>query len=240
MRHPSQAAFVMLVLLMHPFACAVGEEEDFEPHVEILQKIAEEVGCSLEEAHSKAVGTEFADPETCAVCHPRQYQEWLGSSHSYGAISPTFNSFEMVARRVLKGAVANNGALRNFCNKCHTPIGEELGEFTDYTDDSSVTPMRDSLSEVSAHGVSCDACHRVKELDTTLNEPLGKLGDGVANTSLILDTLTGMRRGPLTDPVANGFHSVSSNDYDFMTGDGLCAACHDVRIGHSTDAMTGE
>jgi hypothetical protein len=240
MRHRSQAFILSLVVAVYPSAPAFGEEENFEPHVEILQKIAAEIGCSLEEAHSKAIGTEFAEPETCAVCHPRQYQEWLGSSHSYGAISPTFNTFEMVARRVLKGAVANNGALRNFCNKCHTPIGEVLGEFTDYTDDSSVTPMRESLSEVSAQGVSCDTCHRVKELDMTVNPPLGKLGDGVGNTSLILDTQTGLRRGPLSDPVANGFHSVSPNEFDFMTGDGLCAACHDVRIGLATDAMTGE
>jgi len=185
-------------------------------------------------------GVVFMEPSFCGLCHQRQYQEWLGSSHSYAAESPTFNTFEMVARRVLDGAVANNGRLKNFCNRCHTPIGEILGELTDYVDDGSVTPMRNGLSEVSRRGIFCETCHRVSAIDTTHDFTAGRLGDGIANTSLIIEATSRLRRGPLTDPVENVFHEVSAIAPDYMTGDRLCGACHDVRIGNTPDTQTGE
>lgn len=214
--------------------------ETFQPDPKVIAEVAEKTGCGFEETLAKGIGSEFSDPETCAACHPRQYREWLGSSHSYGAISPTFNTFEMVAERATDGRFANNGQQRNFCNKCHSPTAEIMGEFQDYTSDEAVRPMRESLSEVSRHGVSCESCHRVRELDTRTVLEEGKLGDGMANTSLLYDTQSGMRRGPIEDPVQNGFHSVSPVAYDFMTTDGLCAGCHDVRIGYSTDILTGD
>jgi hypothetical protein len=79
----------------------------------------------------------------------------------------------------------------------------------------------------------------VSEIDESVSLEEGKLGDGIANTSLILDTRTGMRRGPMTDPVTNSFHAVSTRSYEYMNGDMLCGACHDVRIGFAEDVVTG-
>ncbi|MCA9410894.1 MAG: hypothetical protein KC944_06770 [Candidatus Omnitrophica bacterium] len=195
---------------------------------------------SAEDPHKGIIDVDFADPETCQNCHPRQYEEWSSSSHAYGAISPTFNTFEMAVRKATKGRFANNGIQANFCSKCHSPTAELLEEFPDYVDDESVRPVRESLSEVSKRGISCDSCHRVSSIDDTEVLEEGKLGDGVANTSIVLDTRTGMRRGPLEDPVTNSFHAVSTRSYEYMNGDMLCGACHDVRIGYHEDVGTGQ
>ncbi len=217
---------------------AVAKDSAWTPDARQLQKVAELTGKPLSQLQGEAVGTQFAEPETCGACHPRQYAEWNGSSHSYAAFSPTFNTFEMIAERANAGRFANNGLQKNFCVKCHSPIGEILGEFADYVSDASVSPMRARLTEVTRRGVSCEVCHRTMDMNHARIPQEGKLGDGIANTSLVYDTTTGMRRGPIDNPIANGFHPSGSAEH--FKNATLCGGCHDVRIGYATDAVTGE
>ena len=234
-RRSSIAFLAAWIVLFCPLPRAA---EVWSPDAEELRKVSEISGKSLSQVREEAVGTAFAEPETCQACHPRQYREWNGSSHSYAAFSPTFNTFEMISERATDGRFANNGVQRNFCRKCHTPLAEILGEFADYVNDASVAPMRDSLSAVTGRGVSCEVCHRSMSMNHARVVEEGRLGDGVANTSLVHDTTTGMRRGPIDNPIANGFHPSGSAEH-FKSAT-ICGGCHDVRIGHATDAIAGE
>ncbi|MBW2389989.1 MAG: hypothetical protein JRG89_16375 [Deltaproteobacteria bacterium] len=73
----------------------------------------------------------FSASTECKFCHPRQYQEWRTSPHSYSGISPTFyslvaagqNSFGVGALINISQGVSIAGAAGNFCLPCHSPMG---------------------------------------------------------------------------------------------------------------------
>ena len=78
----------------------------------------------------------------CAICHPRQYQEWQGSMMHYSAISPVFSALELLLNKMpgpghaegalsaarlpaLKDLAGNVTADRQgdlLCQSCHNPI----------------------------------------------------------------------------------------------------------------------
>lgn len=84
----------------------------------------------------------FSQPEVCAICHPRQYQQWQGSMMRYGAISPVFSALELFANKLpgpghpeggnvmarlpaykdLSGNVDPDRQGDLFCQSCHNPI----------------------------------------------------------------------------------------------------------------------
>ena len=72
----------------------------------------------------------FSASTDCKFCHPRQYQEWRTSPHSYSGISPTFyslvsagqNSFGAGALINANDGVSQGGAVGNFCLPCHSPM----------------------------------------------------------------------------------------------------------------------
>lgn len=52
---------------------------------------------------------EFPTAESCAKCHPSQYEQWSISPHSYGAISPVYNAMNAFM----------NKETRETCVSCH-------------------------------------------------------------------------------------------------------------------------
>lgn len=144
------------------------------------------------------------DPKTCEECHPTHYREWLGSMHAYAGEDPVFRAMNELGQR------ETNGALGDFCVRCHAPLAVELGLTTDGLD----------LDEVPQHlrGVTCFFCHTVETVEGTHNNPL---------------RLTGERTllGAIHDPVDNEAHaSAYSPHLDSATTESaeLCGACHDV------------
>ena len=144
------------------------------------------------------------DPKTCEQCHPDHYREWLGSMHAYAAEDPIF--LAMNAR----GQRETNGALGDFCIRCHAPLAVELGLTTDGL----------NLQEVPKHlqGVTCYFCHTVASVNGTHNNPLTL-------------TLSSTMLGAIADPVDTDAHgSAYSPLLDSLTresGD-MCGACHDI------------
>ena len=86
---------------------------------------------------------DFSQPETCAICHPRQFKEWEGSMMRYGAISPVFAALELFLNKMPSAAhpegTLSGGrlpALKDpntgevipdrsgdlLCQSCHNPI----------------------------------------------------------------------------------------------------------------------
>lgn len=163
------------------------------------------IACSsTEEPAPTASLEELRDPLTCSGCHEEHYREWAGSMHAYASTDPVF--LAMNAR----GQRETNGALGDFCVRCHAPMAVELGATTDGL----------NLSELpsSLQGVGCYFCHNVESVDGAHNNPLRLAHD----TTL---------RGALRDPAPNGVHAVAYSpftDRDRLESAALCGACHDV------------
>lgn len=200
-------------------------EKDKEAETEKTTASAVMEDTTAFEMHLKAVQQaegRYPQAETCAKCHPRQYKQWSVSSHAYGQLSPVYMAMQMTLNRKSSGTVGD------FCMRCHTPVGGELGE----------SPYLSNLKRkpVSREGVTCIACHRVKK---AYSEHSGRLP---------------IAEGKITEPVfgPSGNEGVKKviedSDYQVVTDgekpgraihkearqlfqireSGFCGGCHDV------------
>jgi hypothetical protein len=147
---------------------------------------------------------QLRDPATCKTCHPRHYNEWSGSMHAYSALDPVFIAMNK------RGQRETNGALGDFCVKCHAPMavadgltrdGLNLGELPD-----------------QKRGVSCYFCHNVVAVGADHNGQLTIAGD---NTM----------RGSIEDPAESAaHHSAYTKFFDHAKPERneLCGGCHDI------------
>lgn len=162
------------------------------------------VGCAGERAQPPLTADELRDPARCAECHPDHYREWSGSMHAYAGDDPVFRAMEA------KGQRETDGALGDFCVKCHAPAGVALGVVSTGAD----------LDRVSStlRGVTCWYCHQVDGIDGDHNNPLSVAGDGTF-------------RGPFSDPVETYAHDSTyapTHDRDDLQSGDLCGSCHDI------------
>jgi Cytochrome c554 and c-prime len=149
---------------------------------------------------------QLLDPETCRGCHSDHYREWAGSMHAYASQDPVFLAMNR------RGQAETDGALGDFCVKCHAPLALLEGATTDGL----------NLDEVPKHlqGVGCYFCHNVDAVEGTHDNPLRLSGD----TTL---------RGGVKDPRPNRAHGsqyselFSSPRVESAT---LCGSCHDVTV----------
>ena len=120
---------------------------------------------------------DMLDPQTCAGCHPDHYTEWLGSMHAYAGSDPIFLAMNR------RGQEETDGALGDFCIKCHAPMALVEGATTDGL----------NMDEVPKHlqGVTCFFCHTAKEVTDDHNNPL-----------VLADDL--VMRGRYNDAIDNG------------------------------------
>ena len=102
--------------------------------------------------------SKFPSAATCGTCHPKQYKEWSVSQHSYAQLSPVYLSLSSEINELSSGS---NG---DFCLRCHSPIGANLGE----------SPFMSNLDRhpTSREGITCVVCHR---LNKTYNKRSGRL-----------------------------------------------------------------
>jgi hypothetical protein len=102
--------------------------------------------------------SKFPSAATCGTCHPKQYKEWSVSSHSYAQLSPVYLSLSSEINELSSGS---NG---DFCLRCHSPIGANLGE----------SPFMSNLDRhpTSREGITCVVCHR---LNKDYNKRSGRL-----------------------------------------------------------------
>ena len=100
----------------------------------------------------------FPSAAKCGECHPRQYEQWSVSQHSYSQLSPVYLSLN---NRILE---LTNGSDGDFCLRCHSQVGANLGE----------SPMISNLKRhpTSREGITCVVCHRQ---DTSYNKVSGRL-----------------------------------------------------------------
>ncbi len=144
------------------------------------------------------------DPATCQSCHPAHVREWAGSMHAYASDDPVFVAMNA------RGQRETNGALGDFCVKCHAPMALREGATKDGLNLATVPS--------ALKGVTCLFCHSVASVE------------GAHDAAVTLSADLAMR-GEYADPVANPAHASSYSplhDRDHLQSAGLCGACHDV------------
>lgn len=147
---------------------------------------------------------QLQDPNTCAECHPKHFQQWSGSMHAYASEDPVF--LAMNAR----GQRDTNGELGDFCVQCHAPMALLLGEATGANfDPAALSP--------AAKGVTCYFCHNVEDITSDHNNGL----------VLAMDQTM---RGGVRDPVESPAHFSAYDERlaGRKNNSELCGSCHDV------------
>jgi hypothetical protein len=91
------------------------------------------------------------DPETCRTCHPDHVDAWSGSMHAYAADDPVFRAMNA------RGQRETDGALGDFCVRCHAPMAVRDGATTDGLNLDEVDP--------ALKGVGCFFCHSVDAVE---------------------------------------------------------------------------
>lgn len=147
---------------------------------------------------------ELLDPETCGKCHEDHYREWSGSMHAYAADDPVFLAMNKRLQR------ETNGALGDFCIKCHAPMAVKDGLTKDGLN-SAELPKK-------YKGVTCFFCHTVDAVIADHNSGLRHADDLVM-------------RGPFDDAVPNKAHRSMGSDLhrlEKLESSAMCGACHDI------------
>ncbi len=210
----------VLALLLTPPTPAQNEtaETSPEPTTEATPKSADE------EHEALFLENRFPAATTCATCHPDHYREWSVSPHAYSQMSPVFNAFH--------GAVValTNGTNGDFCIRCHSPVGMNLGE-------------PEFMSNIDRHptsreGVTCIVCHR-------LNKAYGKLSGRLAIVEGdLFEPVYGPKGGEELERViesgdyrvntergkaGRAIHTKAEKFFQLSTS-GFCGTCHDVNL----------
>lgn len=152
----------------------------------------------------------FENPETCAGCHPKQYEGWRGSMHSHAWNDPIFQA------EFKKGLKATDGKIFNLCAGCHSPIGVLTGTAKWNKETNELTN-----SEKGARGVTCDVCHSIAGAVPLTDTITSEHGNG----SHIIDTATHIKYGPLKNS-KSPYHQTQYSE--LHTKANLCASCHNI------------
>ncbi len=177
-------------------------------------------------------------PANCLSCHGGDFDpavepghNWQGSMMSHASRDPLFWAALAVAER----DVAGGGDL---CLRCHVPTAWIGGRSTP-TDGSAILPT-------DAGGVTCDACHRLTNPDTSeifgiqnppflahdeSAEPEGYYGSGM----YVAWPDNWTKLGPYDD--ANTPHGFMQSQYHRDSH--LCGTCHDVSNPYTGDMAPG-
>lgn len=166
----------------------------------------------------------FPSATACQTCHEDHFREWSVSPHAYAQLSPVFNAMHGT---ILKRTNGTNG---DFCIRCHTQVGMNLGEplFMSNVD----------RHPVSREGITCIACHRVnraygkesgrmKMVGGDLFEPVyGPMGNKelrrvIESGEYQVNTERGKPGRAIHADVKRFFRLVTP---------GFCGSCHDVNL----------
>lgn len=209
----SICALSFLALLPAPRAGAREQAQDSEQ-------------AAADQAHEELfLENRFPSATTCRTCHPEHFEEWSVSAHAYAQMSPVFNAMQAAVLRL------TNGTNGDFCLRCHTPIGMNLGE-----------PLEMSNMDrhpTSREGITCIACHRVSKaygkisgrlaiVEGSIFDPVyGPTGD--AELKRVLANPDDYK--VVTDPSEPG-RAIHTRVVPFfqLSRPGFCGTCHDVTL----------
>ena len=166
----------------------------------------------------------YPSAATCSVCHPKQYEEWAVSQHSYAQLSPVYVA---LSNKINELASGSNG---DFCLRCHSQVGANLGE----------SPYLSNLDRhpTAREGITCVVCHRINKsynkasgriplVEGGITEPVY----GPAGNEELARVLEDPEFVVVTDPDKQGrkIHGEIKQFANISTPM-FCGACHDVTL----------
>ncbi len=169
----------------------------------------------------------YPSAESCRQCHPSQYDQWRSSGHAYSTVSPMFQRFEQAMTEYTRGTVGS------FCVRCHSPVGTQL----------KIERAASILEAppVVREGVTCIACHRVREHywrsngdrriePGDIHQPVGSgsCGHGVADAVSQANELK-LKTSPHQTGPGQSIHR-SSYFFEPLTNSDVCVSCHQVAV----------
>ena len=166
----------------------------------------------------------FPSATTCKTCHEDHYREWSVSPHAYAQMSPVFNAMQgTILKRI-------NGTNGDFCIRCHTQVGMNLGE--------PLFMSNIDRHPVSREGITCIVCHRVNQaygkesgrvkiVEGDLFEPVyGPTGNKELRRVIDSDEYrVNIERGK----PGRAIHTDAKKFFTLVTP-GFCGTCHDVNL----------
>ncbi len=167
----------------------------------------------------------YPSAATCGTCHPKHYKEWSVSSHSYAQLSPVYMSLNSEINELTSGTDGD------FCLRCHSPIGANLGE----------SPFISNLERhpTSREGITCVVCHRMNK---AYNKRSGRLalveGDllqpiygpkGNEELARVLNNTDQYRVVTDKNKPGRKIHN-EAKKFDSMSSPVFCGTCHDVTL----------
>jgi nitrate/TMAO reductase-like tetraheme cytochrome c subunit len=171
--------------------------------------------------------TDYPAASTCAVCHKQIYDEWRVSSHAYASISPMFHKFEQTITELSRGTVGY------FCLRCHAPVAT-IQEYPRHL------PIIDA-PPVFREGVTCVACHRVRERygrvngerriePGTVHDPvLGTLGGDGLREVIARKDFYKVKPDPEDKGPGTPIHRAAIQ-FEQLNQSSFCASCHQVTV----------
>ena len=214
------ALLVLVPLVLAQAATTQVEADDSTETTELG-----EAPKSADEEHAALfLESRFPAATTCATCHPDHYREWSVSPHAYAQMSPVFNAMHGTILKI------TNGTNGDFCIRCHTPVGMNLGE-PEFMSNMDRHPT-------SREGVTCIVCHRV-------NQAYGKLSGRLAIVEGdLFEPVYGPKGGEELERVIDSgdyrvntergragraIHTEAEKFFQLSTS-GFCGTCHDVNL----------
>ncbi len=204
---------------------ADAPEADDEPESDAKDDNKETELSATEQHENLFIEDRYPSAGTCGTCHPKHYKEWSVSQHAYAQLSPIYLSLNNKINKL------SNGSNGDFCLRCHSPVGANLGE-------SSFASNLDR-HPTSREGITCVVCHRVNKnynkasgrlalIEGGLTEPVfGPKGN--AGLKEALDQPDKFR--VVTDPKESGrkIHK-ESKVFESIKTPVFCGTCHDVTL----------
>lgn len=167
----------------------------------------------------------YPSANACKVCHEDHYREWSVSQHAYAQLSPIYMAMQN------KINVLTNGTNGDFCIRCHTQVGMNIGEDT-FGSNLDRHPT-------SREGITCIVCHRV---ELPYGKASGRLaivtGDlltqvygptGGEELDRVLDNRNEYRVVTEPDEAGRKIHTKIGHFPQIQTSQ-FCGSCHDVNL----------
>lgn len=188
--------------------------------------VAQSQGLAANETHENLfLENRFPSATTCRTCHPDHFEAWSVSSHAYAQMSPVFNAMQSTILKL------TNGTNGDFCLRCHTPVGMNLGE--------SIAMSTMDRHPTSREGITCIVCHRVSRAYGKISGRLPIVeGDifqpvyGPTGSEELERVLASPEEYKVvTDPAQSG-RAIHTDIVPFfeLSRPGFCGTCHDVTL----------
>jgi hypothetical protein len=190
------------------------------------KKKEETVRRNADAEHEKLfLESRYPSANTCATCHPKQYEQWSVSQHAYAQLSPIYMAMQTTINMKTS---ATNG---DFCIRCHNPVGMNIGE--------SLYVSNLERNPTSREGITCVACHRVSrnygkisgrfaleegDVFSPVYGPKG--GDELRR---VLNTPEEYSVSQSRDDPGRSIHT-QAKPFFALTKPGFCGTCHDVTL----------